>query len=89
MGKGCVTADGTMYEGYTELHGKPIGDTGADYAKTMENLGADVSNPFDIYEKVATFYADIIEHKTKAAAKKKEEINAWRKANTALALKIR
>ncbi len=88
MGKGCVTADGSMYEGYTELHGKPIGDTGADYAKTMENLGADVSNPFDIYEKVATFYADIIEHKTKAAAKKKEEINAWRKANTALASKL-
>lgn len=88
MGKGCVTADGSMYEGYTELHGKPIGDTGADYAKTMENLGADVSNPFDIYEKVATFYADILEHKTKAAAKKKEEINVWRKANTALATKL-
>ena len=88
MGKGCVTADGAMYEGYTELHGKPIGDTGADYAKTMENLGADVSNPFDIYEKVETFYADILGRKTKAAAKKKAEINVWRKANTALAAKL-
>ncbi|MFD0799389.1 transketolase family protein [Maribacter chungangensis] len=88
MGKGCVTADGSMYEGYTELHGKPIGDTGADYDKTMQNLGADVAKPFDIYEKVEAFYADIIENKTKSAAKKKEEINAWRKANAALAAKL-
>ncbi len=88
MGKGCVTADGTMYEGYTELHGKPIGDTGADYVKTMENLGADVANPFDIYEKVDALYAGIIEEKTKAAAKKKEEINAWSKANSELAAKL-
>src|SRR6056297_127178 len=88
MGKGCVTADGTMYEGYTELHGKPIGDTGSDYVKTMENLGADVANPFDIYEKVDALYAGIIERKTRAAAKKKEEINAWKKANIALANKL-
>jgi len=45
MGKGCVTANGDMYEGYTELHGKPIGDTGADYEKTMSNLGADINDP--------------------------------------------
>lgn len=88
MGKGCVTADGSMYEGYTELHGKPIGDTGADYTKTMENLGADVSNPFDIYGKVATFYADIISNKTKAAAEKKKEIASWRSANATLATKL-
>jgi transketolase len=88
MGKGCVTADGSMYEGYTELHGKPIGDTGADYTKTMENLGADVSNPFDIYGKVVTFYADILSNKTKAAAEKKKEIAAWRSANGALATKL-
>ncbi len=88
MGKGCVTADGSMYEGYTELHGKPIGDTGADYAKTMENLGADVSNPFNIYGKVATFYADILSNKTKAAAEKKKEIAAWRSSNGTLATKL-
>ncbi|MFT5738301.1 MAG: transketolase [Maribacter sp.] len=88
MGKGCVTADGSMYEGYTELHGKPIGDTGADYTKTMENLGADVSNPFDIYGKVATFYANILSDKTKAAAEKKKEIAAWRGSNGALATKL-
>jgi transketolase len=88
MGKGCVTADGSMYEGYTELHGKPIGDTGADYDKTMENLGADVSNPFGIYDKVKDFYTDILSNKTKAAAVKKKEIANWRNSNGALATKL-
>lgn len=88
MGKGCVTADGSMYEGYTELHGKPIGDTGADYSKTMENLGADVSNPFDIYAKVTSFYSDILKNKTAAAAEKKKEISTWRSTNNALASKL-
>jgi len=88
MGKGCVTADGSKYEGHTELHGKPIGDTGADYVKTMENLGGDVSKPFDIFNKVETLYADILERKTKAAAAKKEVIKAWRDANKELSNKL-
>ena len=88
MGKGAVTADGSPYEGYTELHGKPIGDTGADYTKTMEHLGADVDNPFDIYKKVADFYDGIIEDKKKAAAERKKEISAWRSSNGDLSKKL-
>ncbi|TYA69934.1 transketolase family protein [Seonamhaeicola marinus] len=88
MGKGCVTADGSMYEGHCELHGKPIGATGADYAKTLLNLGADLDNPFDIYGDVAAYYKDVIATKTAAATKKKEEINAWKNDNTALAEKL-
>lgn len=88
MGKGCVAADGTMYEGHCELHGKPIGATGADYAKTLLNLGADLDNPFDIYANVANYYKDVITAKTAAAAKKKEAINAWKKENTVLADKL-
>ncbi len=52
MGKGCVTADGSMYEGHCELHGQPIGHTGADYTKTLLNLGANPESPFDIYSDV-------------------------------------
>ncbi|MFX0556627.1 transketolase family protein [Maribacter sp. CXY002] len=88
MGKGCVTADGTMYEGYTELHGKPIGDTGADYAKTLENLGASVDNPFAIYDKVETYYEDVINRKKDAAQAKKKEIDAWRADNSELSNKL-
>ena len=88
MGKGCVAADGTSYEGYTELHGKPIGDTGADYVKTLENLGADVNNPFDIFEKVSSFYEDVINRKKGEAHNKKKEIDAWRSENIELSKKL-
>tara|TARA_R110002051_G_scaffold48308_2_gene95387 strand:+ start:140667 stop:142697 length:2031 start_codon:yes stop_codon:yes gene_type:complete len=88
MGKGCVTADGSPYEGYTELHGKPIGDTGADYEKTLINLGADVANPFEIYSKVEEYYEGIINKKKDQAQAKKREIDAWRSANVALSTKL-
>ncbi|WP_340158848.1 transketolase [uncultured Maribacter sp.] len=88
MGKGCVTADGTPYEGYTELHGKPIGDTGADYEKTLVNLGADVDNPFDIYSKVEGYYEGIINRKKDEAQAKKKEIDAWRTENPELSAKL-
>ncbi|MEP2281251.1 transketolase [Maribacter sp.] len=88
MGKGCVTADGTPYEGYTELHGKPIGNTGADYEKTLVNLGADVANPFDIYSKVEEYYEGIINKKKDEAQAKKKEIDAWRSENAELSAKL-
>lgn len=88
MGKGCVAADGSMFEGYCELHGQPIGHTGADYEKTLINLGADVENPFDIYGDVSEFYKNVIATKTTQASEKKAEINAWRKGNEALANKL-
>ncbi len=42
MGKGCVLANGDMYEGECELHGKPIGDTKADFTQTLINLGLNI-----------------------------------------------
>lgn len=88
MGKGCVAADGSMFEGYCELHGQPIGNTGADYEKTLQNLGADVENPFDIFDDVNEFYKNLIAEKTAQAAEKKSEIKAWEKANPELAEKL-
>lgn len=88
MGKGCVTADGSPYEGYTELHGKPIGNTGADYEKTLVNLGADVDNPFDVYDKVEEYYEGIINRKKDEAQAKKREIDAWRSENPELSAKL-
>jgi transketolase len=88
MGKGCVTATGELYEGHTELHGKPIGDTGADFVKTLENLGANPKDEFAIYDDVAAAYKAIIKKKIQAAQEKKQEIAAWRSDNSALAKKL-
>lgn len=88
MGKGCVTASGAMYEGECELHGKPIGDTKANYTKTLINLGANPENPFGIYEEVATYYAEILTKKSTNAKVKKEQIKLWKKENPALNQKM-
>lgn len=88
MGKGCVTATGDMYEGECELHGKPIGDTKADYVKTLINLGANPESPFDIYEEVQTHYSKILAKKAEDAAYKKHHVTAWKKENKALSQKM-
>ena len=88
MGKGCVTAEDKMFEGECELHGQPIGNTGADYTKTLLNLGANPENPFDIFDDVGAFYKNILKEKTTKAAEKKAEINAWRLENKALSDKL-
>ncbi|MFV8391246.1 transketolase family protein [Flavobacterium sp. LB2P6] len=88
MGKGCVTATGDKYEGDCELHGKPIGDTKADYVKTLLNLGANPENPFAIYEDVATYYDKIKAKKSEDAADKKHHVATWKKENPALAQKM-
>ncbi|MBD0849204.1 transketolase family protein [Maribacter arenosus] len=88
MGKGCVTADGSIYEGHCELHGQPIGHTGADYEKTLINLGTDPKNPFEIHSEVKEFYKGILAKKKSDASTKKNVINAWRKENKNLADKL-
>jgi transketolase len=88
MGKGCVTADGSTYEGHCELHGQPIGHTGADYEKTLINLGTDPKNPFEIHSDVKEFYKGVLAKKKSDASKKKNVINAWRKENNNLADKL-
>ncbi len=88
MGKGCVTADGGMYEGECELHGKPIGDTKADYTKTLLNLKANPEDPFAVFEEVAAHYTQVLAQKTKKAVLKKMQIAQWEKENPTLAQKM-
>ncbi|MEM9897146.1 MAG: transketolase [Bacteroidota bacterium] len=88
MGKGCVDAAGKPYEGYTELHGQPIGNTGADYLKTLENLGADATDPFKVFSHVAEAYEKIKERKSEEAKVAKERESEWRSNNPELAEKL-
>ncbi|MGM8361853.1 transketolase family protein [Flavobacterium sp. ARAG 55.4] len=88
MGKGCVTETGANWEGHCELHGQPIGHTGADFKATLRNLGANIEDPFAKYSDVEEFYADILVRKTKQAAIKKAVIENWKTLNVALANKL-
>lgn len=88
MGKGCVLTNGEMYEGECELHGKPIGDTKADFVKTLINLGANPENSFAIFEDVQAHYSKILAKKTEDAFNKKKHIATWKKENPELTQKM-
>ena len=57
MGKGAVTADGSNYENKCATHGAPLGEAGACFEKTVENLGGNPEDPFAIFPEVADLYA--------------------------------
>ncbi|MFY0606675.1 MAG: transketolase [Cyclobacteriaceae bacterium] len=88
MGKGCKDADGNPYEGQSELHGKPIGATNASYEKTIEGLGGDLNDPFEIFGDVKGLYQEILERKRSEVTAKNAVIEEWRKANAEQAAKL-
>ncbi|RED97398.1 transketolase family protein [Marinoscillum furvescens] len=88
MGKGCVDADGNSYEGHVELHGKPLGGTGADFTKTLEALGANPEDPFEAYSDVKEYYAQILDRKREEVKAAKQTEQEWRAANAELAKKL-
>ncbi len=88
MGKGCVTEDGSNYERQCSTHGQPISAAGADFAKTVANLGGDPERPFTIFEESKALYAEAHAKKAEFVAAKKAEFEAWSKANPELAAKL-
>lgn len=88
MGKGCVDESGNPYEGEVELHGKPIGGTGASYPKTIEALGGDVNAPFEIFPDVSDFYQQLVEKKRQEVAAVTDKEVSWRSSNPKLADKL-
>lgn len=88
MGKGAVKADGSNYERMCATHGMPLGESGASFEKSIENLGGNASEPFYIFPEVAELYKNANEGKVKAAAIRKAAEQAWQKSNPELAKKL-
>ncbi len=88
MGKGALKADGSSYERRCETHGMPLGEAGASFEKSIENLGGDPTNPFVIFDDVQAMFDARKAELVAAAAKKKAEQDAWAKANPELASKL-
>ena len=88
IGKGVVTAEGQAYEGEVELHGKPLGGTKADFAKTVEHLGGDPNAPFEVFPEVADYYKKLAEQKKEAVAERKKAEAKWRSENPERAKKL-
>ncbi|MDE6207101.1 MAG: transketolase [Muribaculaceae bacterium] len=88
MGKGVCTADGESFENECSTHGQPLSKSGADYAATIRNLGADPENPWVIPAGVQALYDARREELRKIVAKRREEYKAWAAANPALAVEL-
>ncbi len=88
MGLGTRDADGNKFESEVELHGKPIGKSNADYVKTIENLGGDLDNPFQIAPEVVAHYDAVRARNRASVTARKAKFEAWANENAALAAKL-
>jgi transketolase len=88
MGKGCVAADGSSFEGKCSTHGQPLSKSGADYNKTIENLGADPADPWKIPADVQKLYNDRNAELRKIVAERHAAEKQWADANPELAQKL-
>ncbi len=88
MGKGSLTEEGKSFENQCSTHGMPLGEAGASYAKTIENLGGNPADPFRIFPEVATLYANRRKELEEIMLDKKAKKAAWAVQNPALAQKM-
>lgn len=88
MGRGCVTSDGKNFEGQCSTHGQPISKSGADYAKTVSNLGGNVKDPWAIFPAVQQLYADRMQQLRQIVAQRRAEQKEWCEANPELAKQL-
>lgn len=87
MGKGARTDAGDSFEKQSSTHGKPLTAAGGSIEKTIENLGGDSANPFQIFSDVEAYYKETLDKKREYARKKKEEQAQWESNNPELASK--
>lgn len=85
MGRGAVKADGTPFEGKCSTHGQPLSKSGADYAATMQHLGADPANPWKIYDDVKALYDERTAELRRIVAERRKAYADWAKAEPARA----
>ena len=88
MGKGSVTGENEKFEKQVSTHGMPLSKAGASFDKTIENLGGNTEDPFEVPAIIKEYYKEIIQKKIKAAQEKKSEEKKWRRKNPKLAEKF-
>ena len=81
MGKGCVTADGDNFEGKCSTHGQPLSASGASYEKTIEHLGGNPADPWQVFPEVAELYAKRAEALKAIVAERKAAQQKWAEEN--------
>lgn len=88
MGKGAVKEDGSSFEGQTATHGMPLSEAGADFKRTVANLGGDATNPFAVFSEVQELYDKRQKELKIIVAEKYARKKKWAESNTRLASKM-
>ena len=88
MGLGALKADGSSFERQCATHGMPLGECGASFEKSIENLGGNPQDPFIIFDDVQALFDQRKKGLIAAAAEKKATQKAWAEANPELAVKL-
>ena len=89
MGRGCVTADGSNFEGKCSTHGQPLSKSGADINATFRNLGADPENPWVIRAEVKELYERRAAELREIVGRRRAEQKAWAEAHPEEAERLR
>lgn len=88
MGKGAVTEDGDSYERKVKTHGQPLTKAGASFAKTVENLGGNPEDPFEVFADVKAYFDELQGILTAKSDARKNAHKEWAAANPELAAKL-
>lgn len=88
MAKGVITAEGESMEGWVSTHGQPLSKAGADIAKTIENLGGNPENPWEIRPEVQKLYDQRRKELSAICAKRHEAEQKWQQENPDLAKRL-
>ena len=84
MGKGAVGADKSSYENKVSTHGQPLSAAGV----SIQNLGGNPDDPFQIFPEVAELYAKRAKELEVIVAERYAAKAEWAKANPELAAKM-
>ena len=89
MGKGAMNSDACSFENKVSTHGQPLSAAGACIRKTVEHLGGNPDEPFQIFPEVAALYENRKNELRSIIADKKAIQTKWEKENPDLALKFK
>ena len=87
MGKGALQSDGSSYERNCKTHGAPLG--GEAFRNTIQNLGGDPDEPFQIFPEVQALYATRMQDLRSIVAARHQEENAWAESDPAGAERLK
>jgi Transketolase len=89
MAKGARKDDGASYEDNYATHGMPLSQAGASFEKTIENLGGDPADPFQLFPEAAILYKERNEELKQIVGELNKRQAEWEKADPEQAAKLK